>query len=198
MEASSAIQPGMLWRDVRIWAQLLIAMRNLHLYQVVVCLLKLLSHELSPECLSQNNHLCCPPCRERGTFRSFFQWVKVSSCKAFNMYVLRQAFKPCYHRTHVNAVTTRLWDVFRKISHVEDDVLCTKKKVSVKEKQWDAESPGPVSSPVTASCPNTIFPPFIIAQLAVSICREGSSCHLCFLDFSRGIGGKTGKWESLF
>lgn len=44
-----------------------------------------------------------------------------------------------------------------------------KKKVSVKEKQWDAESPGPVSTPVTASCPNTIFPPFIIAQLAVSI-----------------------------
>lgn len=131
MEASSAIQPGMPWRDVRIWAQLLIAMRNLHLYQVVVCLLKLLSHELSPECLSQNNHLCCPPCRERGTFRSFFQWVKVSSCKAFNMYVLRQAFKPCYHRTHVNAVTTRLWDVFRRISHVEDDVLCTKKKKSV-------------------------------------------------------------------
>lgn len=84
--------------------------------------------------------------------------------------------------------------MFRRISHVEDDVLCTKKKkVSVKEKQWDAESSGPVSTPVTASCPNTIFPPFIIAQLAVSICREGSSCHLCFLDFSRGIGGKTGK-----
>lgn len=183
MEASSAIQPGMLWRDVRIWARLLIAMRNLHLYQVVVCLLKLLNHELSPECLSQKNHLCCPPCRERGTFRSFFQWVKVSSCKAFNMYVLRQAFKPCYHRTHVNAVTTRLWDVFRRISHVEDDVLCTKKKSQCEGKAVGCRKSR--SSFYSSDCflSKHHFPPFYNCTAGCKHLQGGQFMPFVFFEF---------------
>lgn len=73
--------------------------------------------------------------------------------------------------------------MFRRISHVEDDVLCTKKKVSVKEKQWDAESPGSVSTPVNASCPNIIFSPFYNCTAGCKHLQGGQFMPFVFFEF---------------